>query len=175
LYELQKNEVPVLKSSLIAARKTLATSPRTDRREKEEDAMKLERALKRAESGVQKWKKEERERKVLDHAVREERAKRTEGKRNWWMKESEKKKLLLKARFDALAEGGHRAVKKAIDKKRKKVAQKEKKLRPYARGQSTGISSPSVQSAGKREEWRDGRAGQQRNAKRRKLVRDQGK
>jgi hypothetical protein len=47
----------------------------------------------------------------------------------------EKKDLLLKARFEALqAEGGKRAIKKAIEKKQKKVAGKEKKSRPFAKG-----------------------------------------
>ena len=42
-----------------------------------------------------------------------------------------KRDLLLKSRFDALeADGGKMAVKKALDKKRKKVASKEKKSRP---------------------------------------------
>jgi len=44
----------------------------------------------------------------------------------------EKKELLLKARYEALAkEGGQRAVKKAIEKRQKKVHQKEKRSRPY--------------------------------------------
>lgn len=47
----------------------------------------------------------------------------------------EQKDLLLKARFDNLEQkGGNRAVKKALEKKRKKVAGKEKKSRPFARG-----------------------------------------
>lgn len=42
-----------------------------------------------------------------------------------------KKELLLRARYDALAaSGGKRAVKKAIEKRQKKVSQKEKKSRP---------------------------------------------
>lgn len=41
----------------------------------------------------------------------------------------------MRARFDALAaEGGKRAVKKAIEKKLKKVNQKEKKSRPFPKG-----------------------------------------
>jgi len=42
----------------------------------------------------------------------------------------------MKARYEALAkEGGQRAVKKAIEKKQKKVSQKEKRSRPYAKGE----------------------------------------
>jgi ribosomal RNA-processing protein 36 len=48
----------------------------------------------------------------------------------------EKKDLLLKAKFEDLQKrGGQKAVKKAVEKKRKKVAGKEKKSRPFARGQ----------------------------------------
>ena len=45
---------------------------------------------------------------------------------------AERRKLLVKARYDALAaEGGKRAVRKAIEKKQKKIGQKEKKSRPF--------------------------------------------
>lgn len=45
---------------------------------------------------------------------------------------AEKRELLVKARYDALAaEGGKRAVRKAIEKKQKKIGQKEKKSRPF--------------------------------------------
>jgi len=45
---------------------------------------------------------------------------------------AEKQKLLVKARYDALAdEGGKRAVRRAIEKKQKKIGQKEKKSRPF--------------------------------------------
>lgn len=46
---------------------------------------------------------------------------------------------MLKARFQSLEdEGGKHAVKKALDKKRRKVAAKEKKSRPFAPGQGGG-------------------------------------
>lgn len=49
---------------------------------------------------------------------------------------AEKKALLAKARLDAIASvGGKRAVKKAIEKKEKKVSQKEKKMRPFPRSE----------------------------------------
>ena len=48
---------------------------------------------------------------------------------------ADKRELVTRAKFEALAEaGGSRAVKKAIEKKQKKVAQKEKKKRPFAPG-----------------------------------------
>ena len=44
---------------------------------------------------------------------------------------AEKKDTLLRARHDALlSSGGRQAVKKAIEKRQKKVAQKEKRSRP---------------------------------------------
>ena len=44
---------------------------------------------------------------------------------------------MLKARYEALAkEGGQRAVKKAIEKKQKKINQKEKRSRPYRKDES---------------------------------------
>jgi len=56
---------------------------------------------------------------------------------------AEKKKLLLKARYDAMAaEGGKRAVKKAIEKRRKKLSQHETKSRPFSR--VTNSASTSV-------------------------------
>lgn len=45
---------------------------------------------------------------------------------------AEKRKLLVEARYEALAaQGGKRAVRKAIEKKQKKIGQKEKKSRPF--------------------------------------------
>ena len=47
---------------------------------------------------------------------------------------ADKKDLLVRARYDALAAtGGKGAVKKAIEKKQKKISQKEKKSRPFTR------------------------------------------
>jgi ribosomal RNA-processing protein 36 len=46
---------------------------------------------------------------------------------------AEKKELLVKARYEALAAtGGRGAVRKAIERKQKKIGQKEKRSRPYA-------------------------------------------
>jgi ribosomal RNA-processing protein 36 len=57
---------------------------------------------------------------------------------------AEKKQLFLKARYDAMAaEGGKRAVKKAIQKKQKKISQKETKSRPFARGSAQAGDSDS--------------------------------
>ena len=53
----------------------------------------------------------------------------------------------MRAKFDALAEsGGRSAVKKAIEKKQKKVAQKEKKKRPFAPGTAGKRPPPQSES-----------------------------
>lgn len=45
---------------------------------------------------------------------------------------AEQREVIARARYEALAsEGGKRAVKKAIEKKQKKISQKEKKSRPF--------------------------------------------
>lgn len=60
---------------------------------------------------------------------------------------AEKKELLTRAKFEALAEsGGCGAVRKAIEKKQKKVNQKEKKKRPYAPGEGGKWPSRLAQS-----------------------------
>jgi len=60
----------------------------------------------------------------------------------------EKQKLIMQARYEALAkEGGQRAVKKAIEKKQKKESQKEKRSRPYAKGEE-GLSRKRTSDSG---------------------------
>jgi ribosomal RNA-processing protein 36 len=47
---------------------------------------------------------------------------------------ADKRSLLTRARYDAIAAGGGKgAVKKAIEKKQKKIAGKEKRSRPFGR------------------------------------------
>jgi len=86
---------------------------------------------------VDKDRRKKVEQKALSQVAKEEREKRKQGKGGWWMKESDKRDLLVRARYDALAtSGGKGAVKKAIEKKQKKISQKEKKSRPFARERS---------------------------------------
>ena len=55
---------------------------------------------------------------------------------------ADRKALLLRAKYDALAAaGGKGAVRKAIEKKQKKVNQKEKRRRPFAPGPPSGSGS----------------------------------
>ncbi|KAJ3790937.1 hypothetical protein GGU10DRAFT_302186 [Lentinula aff. detonsa] len=135
LNESHKAELSTLRENLKRARKMLASSPRDTKHEREVEVGRLELALKKAESTVNKDRRDTIEQEALRAARREERTKQEAGKGKWYMKESEKKELLVRARYDAIAEqGGHRAVKKSIEKKRKKIAQKEKKSRPLANG-----------------------------------------
>ena len=54
---------------------------------------------------------------------------------------ADKKELLLRAKYETLAAtGGRGAVRKAIEKKQKKVNQKEKKKRPFVSGQRGGFA-----------------------------------
>ncbi|CCO29406.1 rRNA biogenesis protein RRP36 AltName: Full=Ribosomal RNA-processing protein 36 [Rhizoctonia solani AG-1 IB] len=111
----------------------------------------LERALKRAESAIEKAKRDEREREALEKVRKEEKEKRQAGKGAWYMKKSEKRELLLKAKFDDLAaSGGQNAVRKAIDKRKKKIAQKEKKARPFSKAQARAFSQGAGPSGGGR-------------------------
>jgi ribosomal RNA-processing protein 36 len=95
----------------------------------------VERELVRTRTRLDRARTEMREREVMAKVRAEENARRKEGKGAWYLKKSEKRDLLLQARFEALEkEGGQRAVKKVVEKKRKKVAGKEKKSRPFKAG-----------------------------------------
>lgn len=53
------------------------------------------------------------------------------GKRAWYLKEGEKKRAVLKARFEGMGRGEAR---KAMERRQKRIAQKEKRARPWAKG-----------------------------------------
>ncbi|OSD03137.1 DUF947-domain-containing protein [Trametes coccinea BRFM310] len=135
LAEMHEQELKTLKENLKRARKLLANSPRDLREEREAEVQRLERAVKRAESMVNRDRQEKVQLEALSKVAKEEREKRQQGKKAWYMKDSDKKALLLRAKYEALAsEGGRGAVRKAIEKKQKKVSQKEKKRRPQVGG-----------------------------------------
>ncbi|KAI0094842.1 hypothetical protein BDY19DRAFT_914872 [Irpex rosettiformis] len=139
LSEMHQSELGTLKENLKRARKLLVTSPRILRPEREGEVQRLERAVKRAESTVNKDKKEQTEENALKKVRQEEKEKRIAGKGAWYMKDADKRKLFTRAKYDALAEaGGRSAVRKAIEKKQRKVDQKEKKKRPFSPGESRG-------------------------------------
>ncbi|KAK0473542.1 hypothetical protein EDD18DRAFT_1225073 [Armillaria luteobubalina] len=146
LTQAHKTELQVLRENLKRARKLVVSSPKHLRSERESEVEKLELAVKRAESAVNKDRREEVERVALNNLKKEEKEKQGKGKGSWWMKEADKKKILTRARYDALAQsGGERAVKKAIEKKQKKIGQKEKKSRPFGKrsAPSEGAGRPN--------------------------------
>ncbi|GMK55342.1 hypothetical protein CspeluHIS016_0203980 [Cutaneotrichosporon spelunceum] len=133
--ELLEAEIRSLQAQVVAAKKAekackLVEKPRfTEAREE------VERELAQVRTRLDRARTEQREREVLAKVRGEENARRKEGKGAWYLKKSEKRDLLLEARFEALEkEGGARAVKKVVEKKRKKVAGKEKKSRPFKAG-----------------------------------------
>ena len=162
---MRQGELVMLRDNLKRARKLLASSPRHLRPEREAEVERLALAVKRAESSINKDKREKVERETLSAITKDERNKRQKGKKAYWLKNSrpfilsptmttkkwpmaqtaEKKTLLLKARYDAMAaEGGKQAVKKAIEKKRRKQSQSETKSRPFSRiAKSASMSMPS--------------------------------
>ncbi|KAJ7103569.1 hypothetical protein B0H15DRAFT_812788 [Mycena belliarum] len=147
LVDSHKSELRTLRENLKTARRRLASSPRDLRAEREAEVGRLEMAVKRAESMVNQDRRAKVDQEALTKLNEAERAKRKEGKKDWWLKESDKKEFLARARYDALAaEGGKRAVKRAIEKKQKKIGQKEKKSRPFAKG--NGLKRKSGESEG---------------------------
>ncbi|KAI0825062.1 hypothetical protein BC628DRAFT_1489006 [Trametes gibbosa] len=135
LSDMHKEEMKTLRENLKRARKLLINSPHDLREEREAEVQRLERAVKRAESTVNRDRQEKVQLEALGKAKKEEREKRQDGKKAWFMKDADKKEFLLKAKYDALAaSGGRSAVRKAIEKKQKKVGQKEKKKRPFVSG-----------------------------------------
>lgn len=95
-------------------------------REKEE----LQRALMSMESKKKAKDRKERERAVVEEHRKQEKELVKQGKRPFYLKKSEQKKRLLLDQFASMSE---KQVEKAIEKKRKKVAAKEKKEMPFAR------------------------------------------
>ncbi|KAG5720199.1 rRNA biogenesis protein RRP36 [Termitomyces sp. T112] len=126
------SELDALREHLKRARKLLVSSPRDLYEERADEVQKLEQAVKRAESLVNKDRRDKIEQEALAKVKKEERDKRKQGKGEWHMKNVNKRELLMKAQYEALAaEGGKRAVRKAIEKKQKRIGQKERRSRPF--------------------------------------------
>lgn len=165
LPEMHVEELATLKENLSRARKLLANSPKHLREERAEEVQRLDFAVRRLESTVQREHRQKIEQDALDSAKKAEKEKQQYGKGQWFMKDcasnhissavradllslAEKKGLLLKARYDDLAASGKRgAVQKAIDKKHRKVAQKEKKSRPFPAPSRSGGEARTSDSA----------------------------
>ncbi|GAA5887921.1 hypothetical protein JCM5296_001497 [Sporobolomyces johnsonii] len=119
------------KSELEAMRKTAAAA-RKNRLLPQEEKDRIEEALKRMENREVSRRNKEREAEALRKWKKEEQEKRKDGKKEFYLKNAEKKKLFLKAKFDELSQD-KRKLSKAMDKKRRKTSQKEKKLMPNLR------------------------------------------
>jgi ribosomal RNA-processing protein 36 len=85
--DAHKTELRTLRDNLKAARKLLTSSPRDLRPEREAEVRRLEMAVKRAESMVNKDRRAKVDQEALTKLNETERAKRKEGKAGWWMKE----------------------------------------------------------------------------------------
>ncbi|WVQ96029.1 hypothetical protein IAU59_003129 [Kwoniella sp. CBS 9459] len=135
LPSILKEELSSLKQALFAAQKAERTCPWAEKAARTAERERIELQLGKVRTRLVRSERETAERDVLAKAKKEEREKRASGKGAWYMKKGEKRDLLLKARFQALEKtGGKNAVKKAMEKKRRKVAIKEKKSRPFAKG-----------------------------------------
>ncbi|KAF8343092.1 uncharacterized protein EI90DRAFT_3115589 [Cantharellus anzutake] len=131
LASLQEDELSQLKTTLSDAKKQLVTCPPEERTEREEGVNKLWKATRRLVTAVDRTKREKRDHDVLRKVKKEAQAKQREGKKAWFLKKATQRELLTKARFEELeAQGGKQAVKKAIEKRKLKVSQKEKRSRP---------------------------------------------
>ena len=86
---MHKNELTALKDNLKRARTMLRSSPRDQREAREEEVANLERALKRAESQVNKDTLNDVERSALHKLRTTEKDKQKQGKAAWYMKSCE--------------------------------------------------------------------------------------
>lgn len=86
--------------------------------------------LRKMEDEKRAQEHKDREHELLREHKRKEKELVKQGKQPFYLKKSEQKKMLLMDKYAAMSKG---QVDKAIEKKRKKVAGKEKKQLPYAR------------------------------------------
>ena len=84
---MHTTELSTLKENLKRAKRMLASSPRDQREEREHEVARLEQAVKRAESNVDRDRRERLEQDALRKAKQEEKEKRKTGKGAWHMKE----------------------------------------------------------------------------------------
>jgi ribosomal RNA-processing protein 36 len=86
LSDMHQDELVTLRDNLKRARKLLASSPQHLRPEREAEVERLALAVKRAESFVNRDKRERVEREALSAITKEERDKRQMGKKAYWLK-----------------------------------------------------------------------------------------
>ena len=86
LADKHKTELATLRETLKQARKLLASSPRDLRTERGNEVHRLEQAIKRAESMVNKDRLDQVQRDALGKAKKDEELKREQGKGKWFLK-----------------------------------------------------------------------------------------
>jgi ribosomal RNA-processing protein 36 len=86
LAESQRNELNALKAELKRARKMMSSTPRDQRDERESEVKRLELAVKRMESLVNRDRQDKIQVEALRKATKDEREKQKQGKQGWWMK-----------------------------------------------------------------------------------------
>ena len=170
LPEMLRAEVASLKNAAKLAAKAERTCAWTEKPARTAERERLEGELGRLRTRLERTERESRDREVLAGVKRQEKEKQKQGKGAWfmkkgasslkmvfpavntdWMCKGEQRDLLLEARFNSLHEkGGKTAVKKAIEKKRKKIAGKEKKSRPFAKSGEGGEAGSRDQFGVKR-------------------------
>jgi len=96
LSEIHANELKTLRDNLTRARGLMKSSPRDLCAKREQEVARLELAVKRAESAVNKERIDKVEHEALSKVVKEEQAQRKLGKGRWWMKQGQ----LLLVSFD---------------------------------------------------------------------------
>lgn len=114
LRDYRKDEMNMLKGQM-----------KTTKDSKEREKMK--KALERMESQEISRAKEEHRAEIIRQHAKEEREKVANGKKPYYLKEAEVKRIQLEQQFNSMSK---RKVNKAIEKKRKKIAGKEKKMLP---------------------------------------------
>lgn len=96
----------------------------------------LKRAITAMENQKRARDRREREEELLAEHRRKEKELVKQGKKPFYLKKSEQKKMLLLDQYASMSKG---QVDKAIERKRKKVAAKEKKQLPFARRTSESV------------------------------------
>ncbi|GAA5837282.1 hypothetical protein JCM11251_004954 [Rhodosporidiobolus azoricus] len=127
LADQQRSELDQLRASLAAAKKKQRGGAVSA-----EVVEEMEENLRRMENREVTRRNKEREQEALQKWKKEEKEKQKGGKKVFHLKASAKKDLFAKAKYDELSQD-KRKLHKAMDKKRRKIGQKEKKLMPNAR------------------------------------------
>lgn len=86
LADVHHSELDTLRDNLKRARKLLGNAPRHLRDDYEEEVQRLELAVKRAESVVNRERMEGIQREALQKAEKDEKERRRQGKGNWYLK-----------------------------------------------------------------------------------------